>query len=65
MSNQNWRNNRIQFPRLLAEIMGTVEFTTKQRQALCETMDLDWSDICELFDRADEEWQQIKDRIPA
>lgn len=62
-SNLNWRNDAIQFPRLLAEMMSTIEFTTRQREDLCETMDLEWSEVLELFDRADLVWQAVKLRL--
>lgn len=61
-ANQNWNNNAIQFPRLLAEILSTVRFTTRQREDLCASMDLSWAEVCEVFDRADLMWQAIKAR---
>lgn len=67
MSQENplWERNDIQFPRLIAEINATVELTKRQRTELCESMDLEPSDIDELFDRADEEWERIKSEITA
>jgi hypothetical protein len=62
MSNENWNNDAIQFPRLLSEMLATVDFTTKQREALAESMDLTWDGIGELLDRADHVWQDIKQR---
>lgn len=58
-----WLNDAIQFPRLLAEIMATVEFTARQRKALAETMDLSWDDICEVFDRAQAAWERRKEEV--
>jgi hypothetical protein len=54
-----WENNGIQFPRLLAEINGVM--THEQVGQLAENMDLQPHEVCELFDRADAVWQQIKD----
>ena len=59
---ENWNNDDIQFPRLLAEIMATVDFTTRQWDALCSSMDLDRPDILELFDRAQAKWDRIKEQ---
>ena len=55
----NWENNNIQFPRLLAEIVATqcnLDFA-----ALCESMDLTVDEVDELFDRAQMEWEIIKE----
>jgi hypothetical protein len=56
-TNPKWESNMIQFPRLIAEINATQELDI---DALCESMDLEPSDIEELFDRADREWEKIK-----
>lgn len=58
----NWLNNDIQFPRLLAELMATVEFTPAQRNAVAESMDLTWDEIFEVMERADTVWQKIKEK---
>lgn len=57
--NENWNNNAIQFPRLLSEIYAncTIDLDT-----LCESMDLTPAEIMEIFERADNEWQAIKER---
>lgn len=60
MENPKWLDNSIQFPRLLSEIHAEIVFTEAQRLALCETMDLNWEDIEELFSRADCEFEGIK-----
>lgn len=57
-----WNNNRIQFPRLLAEINSVVGLDEKEIEALCESMDLRPHEIYELFDRAEKEWTTIKQR---
>ena len=61
MSNANWKNNAIQFPRLLAEIMATQELNM---EALAESMDLSVEEVDELFDRADQEWEVAKEGNP-
>ena len=56
--NTKWDDNSIQFPRLLAEISATqpnLDF-----EALCISMDLEIDDINDIFDRADEAWEEIK-----
>lgn len=57
MSNTNWENNAIQFARLLAEINAT---QTLDMDALAESMNLAVEDINDLFDRADDQWENIK-----
>lgn len=57
-----WERDDIQFPRLLAEIMGAVDILESDWERLCETMDLSSSEVEEIFDRADAEWQRIKAR---
>ena len=57
---KTWENNTIQFARLLAEIASTVEFTESDMAELCFNMDLEPADIDELFDRAQERWEDIK-----
>jgi hypothetical protein len=57
MSNAKWENNAIQFPRLLAEINATQNL---DMVALAESMDLPVADVAALFDRADEQWENIK-----
>ena len=54
-----WESNVIQFPRLLAEIVATQD--TLDINALCDAMDLEPEDIDVLFDRAQSEWENIKD----
>jgi hypothetical protein len=55
-----WKNNNIQFPRLLAEIAGIVSISKKDMKALCESMDLTKEEINELFDRAVDTFEKIK-----
>jgi hypothetical protein len=52
-----WENNNIQFARLLSEIYSTQEIDF---DVLSESMDLSHDDITDLFNRAETEWQNIK-----
>lgn len=53
MHPDNWRNNAIQFPRLISEILATQEIDLELLAHAIE-------DVEELFDRADAIWQEIK-----
>jgi len=57
MSNTHWQNNGVQFPRLLAEIMATQELDLN---SLANSMDLSVDEINELFDRANQAWEDSK-----
>jgi hypothetical protein len=57
---ERWKDNSIQFPRLLAEIMATCELTETMWASLCESMDITSDELSELFDRAQDEWERIK-----
>ncbi len=57
MHPDNWRNNAIQFPRLISEILATQEIDL---ELLAQSMDLAIEDVEELVDRADAIWQEIK-----
>jgi hypothetical protein len=62
---QTWFDNGIQFPRLIAEINATQD--SLDIEALAESMDLEVSDVNELFDRANRAWEIAKEktnRIP-
>ena len=54
-----WEINEIQFPRLIAEIIA-VGLSNEQWDMLEESMDLNRSELNELFDRAQAEWEKIK-----
>ena len=54
-----WEDNRIQFPRLLCEIMATQDGL--DLEILAESMDLEIADVNELFDRAHNQWEHIKE----
>lgn len=55
-----WDDNATQFPRLLAEIMATQD--TLDMPALANSMDLTVDEVSELFDRANDAWEQAKKR---
>lgn len=58
----NWKNDSIQFPRLIAE-MEAAGFFTQQHELLsllCQSMDLDLHQIHEIVDRAQQQWDAIK-----
>ncbi len=60
-----WERNDIQFPRLLAEIVATMDILESDWEALCQSMDLSSKEVEELFDRAQVEWDRIKARNPS
>jgi hypothetical protein len=57
-----WEDNSIQFPRLLAEIKA-VGLTAKQVADLCKSMDISSNDLHELLDRAEEEFERLKEVV--
>lgn len=54
-----WEINEIQFPRLLAEIEA-VGISQELWDDLLEAMDLTSTELSELFERAQAEWEKIK-----
>jgi hypothetical protein len=56
----NWRNNRIQFPRLIAELEATGALTLPVLDKVAEEMDLGRESIYNLVDRAQNEWDRIR-----
>lgn len=65
MSMNAWENDAVQFPRLLAEINATCELSEKDWEALSESTGLELARIEELFERANNAWEAIKDRLAA
>lgn len=61
--NDKWLNNEIQFPRLIAELEATGAFTNAVLRDVSEEMDLRVDDVCSLIDRAQKEWDEIKEKI--
>ena len=60
VSDELWLRNDIQFPRLISEILAVVTITDEEMRELCDSMDLDETQVKSLMDRAGEEWEQIK-----
>lgn len=58
-----WEDNAIQFPRLLSEIAGAVTISEDDWLLLCESMDLSQDEVRELFNRAQAEWENIKNEL--
>ena len=57
--NPKWKDNSIQFPRLIAELEAAGAFTPEVTEQLCESMDLTVDEISELVDRAQYTWDNI------
>jgi hypothetical protein len=55
-----WKDNDVQFPRLLAEIASTIDFNSDQVRDLCDSMDIHKDSLDELFERAKARWDRIK-----
>lgn len=60
---ENWKNDAIQFPRLIAEAQacGGFEATIPE---LAEEMDLTTNEVCEIIERAQRTWDKIKSETP-
>jgi hypothetical protein len=56
-------DNNIQFPRILAELYA-LGIPKELMNALQQTTDLTKGQICEILERADNEWQRIKHATP-
>ena len=63
-SNKNWKNNAIQFPRLIAELDSAGGFTEEVSEYLCESMDVTMDELDDIVSRAQEEWDKIKEKTP-
>jgi hypothetical protein len=57
MSNSRWKDDSIQFPRLIAEIIATQE--KLDIAVLCASMDITVDELDELFERAQNAWARI------
>lgn len=60
MSDENWNNDSIQFPRLIDELEAAGAFTKQVYEDLSASMDLSKREISELISRAQNEWERIK-----
>jgi hypothetical protein len=60
-SDQNWSNDAIQFPRLIAEMEAMGVFAIPSvLPSLAHEMDLTVDQLCDLINRAQEAWEGIK-----
>lgn len=57
--NENWENDQIQFPRLIAEAEGLGLFTEEAIANLAMEMGLEISHVEEILDRAQNAWSEI------
>jgi len=55
-----WENDKVQFARLLCEIMATCEIAPNDWDALCGSMDLERAEVDELLERANDVWEGAK-----
>lgn len=60
--NPRWDNNEVQFARLLTEIVAALDESALNHliRDVATSMDLTPDQVNELFDRADEVWEQAK-----
>lgn len=56
---ENWDRDEYQFPRLLAEIQATCGLA--EVDALLHSMDISRAQLDELFDRAHDAWERVKE----
>jgi len=61
--NPVWLDDKVQFARLLCEIVATHEHL--EIEALQESMDLGPYEVAELFERADRAWEAAKASVGA
>ncbi len=59
MTTELWQNDYIQFTRLLAQILA-VGLSEETLDELCDSMDLERSEVYELLVRAQVKWDAIK-----
>ena len=59
----NWKNNRIQFPRFIEEAQAAGAFTPEVLGKMAESMDLEVEDLYEILDRAQAEWNGICSKL--
>lgn len=57
-----WKDDSIQFPRLLAEIWAG-GLMNRQIEKIAASMDLTEEEVAELFERAEGTWDGIKEKL--
>ena len=60
----NWRNDAIQFPRLISELLATSALNATVIEELAVSMDVSVEQLNDILDRADTAWNDIKERTP-
>ena len=55
-----WKNDKLQFARLLCEIRANIKGTKKEWKELYLSTDLSQEEVNELFDRANDFWEEEK-----
>ena len=64
---KNWENDAIQFARLIAEMEAAGYFASdskKLERALLAFMDITPAQLSELVERAQQVWDDVKERTP-
>ena len=56
MADERWKDNRIQFARLIAELEASHGFTEELSSSICRETDLELAELHELIDRAQAVW---------
>ena len=66
MSKENplWKDNELQFARLICEMRATFDTPYEEWVALCESMDITNSELNSLMDRAHKVWEEAKSKLP-
>lgn len=57
MSDARWCDDKIQFARLICEIVSQVDDLDTYFAGLCASMDLSLEDLQDLFERANRVWE--------
>lgn len=57
---ENWKDDSIQFPRLLAGIWTCISHSHLKDSTMSAAMGLPWGKIMKIFNRAEKEWTRIK-----
>lgn len=60
-ANARWNDDLVQFARLLCEIVAT--HSEIDYAGLCASMDLDYDEVDELFERAHNSWERAKREV--
>lgn len=63
--NENWKNDAIQFPRLIAELEAAGALDTELLSQVALSMDLTLDEVTELVDRAQATWDALKAKTVA